>query len=157
MRALKPALALGVRVLPGLAVVAFLSLSPARDASAHSMTFVSTSLQQACVASGSSAQTNVYTYQGPTNKTWSTRLQVFLANGDRYQDARFSAYLWDAATTDDVGVFQHAARDWINPGIAHFSQTMSAHIGGSFHLIVNLFNPDIYSQCFWVWGDGKYQ
>lgn len=121
------------------------------------MTFVSTSLQQVCVAGGSNAQTNVYSYQGPSNKTWTTRLQVFLANGDRYQQARFEATLWDAATTDAVGSFHHAAYDWISTGAAHFSQSMSAHIGGSLHLKAHLYNPDFFSQCFWVWGDAGYE
>ncbi len=123
------------------------------------MTFVETSLKQACVASGASG-VGFYVYNGqwPSDKTWSVRQQVFPANGDRYQDALFQAVLYNNAIVgDDVAYFSHAARDWISPGNAHFSQTMSGHIGGTFTLKVYLTNPDFFSQCFWLWGNAGYQ
>ncbi len=137
---------------------AFLTLPDSRPASAHSLTFVSTSLQQACLGAGQTTSTLVYDHQAPTDRTWNIRLQIFLANGDRYQDARFNGWVKDnAIPLVTVAFFKHALRDWVVPGSAKFVSTMQTHVGSSFDLRADITNVDSSSQCFWVWGDAGYE
>ncbi|HVP04165.1 MAG TPA: hypothetical protein VMT90_00675 [Dehalococcoidia bacterium] len=147
---------LPIRLIPLVLVLAAIIGDPIPAARAHNMTPVPGAYQYTCVNGGTSVVTTQYNNRGPTNKNWAITFTLSLdGGGDRYQDAWFDSTVWDDATNADWH-FQHSNYDWIIPGEAQFSSTISPHVGSTFDMLTTVNNQDFFSQCFYLQADAGY-
>lgn len=85
------------------------------------------------------------------------RVRIGLDGGDNRQFARADYFLMDNSIGAEVAAYRVAEDDWIKNGTQVFGDTLTAHVGGSFDLVLFIDNTqDSQGQCFTIFARGAY-
>jgi hypothetical protein len=90
----------------------------------------------------------------PTGVNWEALPYIELDGGNIEQYGFFTFFMTDSQVSDSVAEFGMPAFYWFynslsNPSGGSYDPTLTAYVGGSMSLYVNLLNPDSASQCYY--------
>jgi hypothetical protein len=124
-----------------LCTLAGITLAPSRG-QAHGLTAIGNVASFATINPGETLYLTLYDNAGPADKKWVVETQIGLNSGNGFNSLYFEFFLIDNSSLTEVARFEGATRDWIQVFTKPYEATLSAHVGGTFDLLLRITNAD---------------